>query len=267
MSYFSYLPKVQVRTSTFRQNNVEPFIVARNIFRKCTLIEDIQESVLGFQQYNIANNERPDLIANELYGDPLYDWVILLCNNIVNIYDDWPMSEDELQTYVKTKYRFATGVHHYETNEITELDSDTILMKSGIQVNENWTYTRSDGTVVANSNFPVSNYEYEKSVNDSKASIWLLKPQFVEDFVEEFEELMKYAPNEEIDEASGVKITPNIIKEVFITQKDQYSTEYGLTPSLSFASSVELVNKTVTTTTTESGATSFLGAATLRVST
>lgn len=114
MGYFSYLPRVAVRTSTFRQNNVEPSVIARNIFRKCTLIEEMQESVLGFQQYSIANNERPDLIASKVYGDSLYDWVVLICNNIINIYDDWPLSEQELQDYVKDKYRFSTGVHHYE---------------------------------------------------------------------------------------------------------------------------------------------------------
>ena len=31
MGYFSYLPRVAVRTSTFRQNNVEPSVIARNI--------------------------------------------------------------------------------------------------------------------------------------------------------------------------------------------------------------------------------------------
>ena len=255
MGYFSYLPRVAVRTSTFRQNNVEPSVIARNIFRKCTLIEEMQESVLGFQQYSIANNERPDLIASNVYGNSLYDWVVLICNNIINVYDDWPLSEQELQDYVKDKYRFSTGVHHYETNEIKDLDTGKVLVKAGIQVNENWSYIRSDGTTVPNTTYPVSNYEYEKGINDSKSNIWLLRPEYVEDFVDEFENLMKYAPNEELDPESDIKVTPNIIKEVFITNKDTYTTEYGLTPSVEFASAIELVNKTVTTTTTESGAT------------
>ena len=180
MGYFSYLPRVAVRTSTFRQNNVEPSVIARNIFRKCTLIEEMQESVLGFQQYSIANNERPDLIASNVYGDSLYDWVVLLCNNIINVYDDWPLSEQELQDYVKDKYRFSTGVHHYETNEIKDLDTGKVLVKAGIQVNENWGYIRSDGTTVTNTTYPVSNYEYEKGINDSKSNIWLLRPEYID---------------------------------------------------------------------------------------
>ena len=190
MAYFSYLPKVGVRVSTFVTNNVEPSIIARNIFRKCRLIEDVQESILGFQQYTIGNNERPDRVAYNIYGTSTYDWVVLLCNNIVNVYEDWPLAEDELQELVSRKYGSPNGVHHYETNEIKDLDTGKVLIKEGIQVNQEWGYTRSDGTVVANTTYPVSNYEYEKSINDSKSNIWLLKPTFIEDFIDECEELM-----------------------------------------------------------------------------
>ena len=134
MGYFSYLPRVAVRTSTFRQNNVEPSVIARNIFRKCTLIEEMQESILGFQQYSIANNERPDLIASNVYGDSLYDWVVLLCNNIINVYDDWPLSEQELQDYVKDKYRLIMLLHINTIQSYKEFPYTLLAIRSGLSL-------------------------------------------------------------------------------------------------------------------------------------
>ena len=98
--YFEYIPNVKVRVSPFRRNNVEPFVVAKNIFRRIRLRDMIQDDILGFDQYSITNNQRPDQVANDLYGDPELDWVILLCNNVINVYNEWPMDEQELYKYV-----------------------------------------------------------------------------------------------------------------------------------------------------------------------
>ena len=53
MPYFSYLPDVKVRVSSFRNNNVEPFVVAKNIFRRCKLVEDIK--MLSWVSNNILS--------------------------------------------------------------------------------------------------------------------------------------------------------------------------------------------------------------------
>ena len=33
---------------------------------------------------------RPDLISNDIYGTPLFKWVLLLFNNVTNPFDGWP---------------------------------------------------------------------------------------------------------------------------------------------------------------------------------
>ena len=63
MSYFSYLPNVQVRTSSYRTNNVDPFKLAKNIFRRIKIRENLDDIILGFNQYTIKNNQRPDQVA------------------------------------------------------------------------------------------------------------------------------------------------------------------------------------------------------------
>ena len=38
-----------------------------------------------FNKYQIAPGERPDTIAEYLYGDPGLDWVVMMTANIINV--------------------------------------------------------------------------------------------------------------------------------------------------------------------------------------
>ena len=68
-NYFSYLPEVYVRTTSYRQNNVDPYSLAKNIFRRIKIREDLSDIIMGFSQYTIKNNQRPDQVAYDFYGD------------------------------------------------------------------------------------------------------------------------------------------------------------------------------------------------------
>ena len=129
-NYFSYLPNVYVRTSTYRQNNVDPHILTKNLFRRVKIREDVEGLVTGFTQYTIVNNERPDNVSQKFYDDPQYDWVVMMTNNIVNIYDEWPMTEDELYKYCVSKYTTPEGIHHHETKTIKDGRGNCLLYTS-----------------------------------------------------------------------------------------------------------------------------------------
>ena len=85
MAYFRSLPNVKVRIKSTRNNNVEPYVVAKNIFRRIKLVDEIQGNVLGFEQYTIGNDVKPYQVANNVYGNSQYDWIIMLCNNITTV--------------------------------------------------------------------------------------------------------------------------------------------------------------------------------------
>lgn len=227
-TYFSYLPDVYVRLDSFFKQGVDPYIQAKNIFRRIKIRDDLSGAVLGFQQYSIGANERPDEVANKAYGDPQLDWTVLIANNIINIYNEWPMHEDELMKHVENKYGDDAGsVHHYETLEITD-SKGTVLIPAGIECNFNYQYTDSQGVVkpVSECVRPVSNYDYEIEQNDYKRNIYLLKPQYLSNFIAEFSELVEYLPNEELDEET-IKKTFDVIDNNYIKQKEVYSTDIG----------------------------------------
>ena len=249
MSYFSYLPNVEVRVSSYRINNVDPFKVAKNIFRRIKILEELDDIILGFTQYTIKNNQRPDQVALDVYGDMDLDWVVLLTNNIINLYDEWPMSEDELERYIDSEYEEdADSVHHWVTQKITDARGRT-LVKADRTVPENWTYTRPDGTAIPKDELvrPISVYDYESEKNDQKRNIYLLRKEYINGFVEEFSDLVQYLPNEEVDTESRLKRSKDTVQEQFINVKPTYTTNIGQSSSVEFASEADYSSRTFDT--------------------
>ena len=66
--------------------------VVKNIFKRSKLRTDIDQAITGFDYYYVQDQQRPDVLAQELYGDSELDWVILTSNNITNIRDQWPLN-------------------------------------------------------------------------------------------------------------------------------------------------------------------------------
>jgi|TARA_R100000152_G_scaffold16719_1_gene8268 hypothetical protein len=203
---------------------------------------------MGFSQYTIKNNQRPDQVAYDFYGDMQYDWVVLLCNNILNVYDEWPMTEDELERYIDSEYENPDSIHHWVTQKIRDTKG-RVLIKPGMEVPENWSYTRPDGTVVGKADTvrPISVYDYESERNNYKRNIYLLRKQYLGGFVEEFKNLVDYLPNSETSEETNAKKSKNTVQEQFVTVKEAYVTNIGLDSTIDFASEQDYSSRTFDT--------------------
>ena len=102
--YFSYLPNINyVSRSTDRSSNDE-FIQVKNIFRRAKIRDDMLNIVTGFDDYTIVGDGRPEQVAQKLYGDPRFDWVVLIANNITKVRDQWPLTENDFRNYLLDKY-------------------------------------------------------------------------------------------------------------------------------------------------------------------
>ena len=245
-NYFSYLPDVFVRTKSYRTGTNDPYVLAKNLFRRIKIRDDLSDVILGFEKYTIKNNQRPDQVAEEVYGNVNYDWVVLLVNNIINVYDEWPMTEQELYNYMVRKYGKddVEGIHHWVTQEVRSTRGD-IQLRADMQVPENFEYTRVDGTLVPKEDLvrPISNYDYESGLNDYKRGIHVLKPQFLNSFIEEFEDLVEYLPSNEVDPLTGLKKSVDTVAEAFTSVKPTYQTLVGQTPSIQFAATAEYTSR------------------------
>ena len=148
MAYFEELPNISQPSLLAGSNRIEDRVVVKNIFKRSKLRTDVDQAITAFNYYYVEDNQRPDVLAQELYGDSELDWVILTTNNITNVRDQWPLSNNDLHTYMLDKYgseENIAGVHHYETIEIKDRFNRTVL-QSGLEVDANFQYTYNEYT-------------------------------------------------------------------------------------------------------------------------
>lgn len=101
MPYFSKFPVLQYPVkdgSTFK------FAFVSNLLRRVALNDDLKNSDGAFLEYSIKDGERPEHIAERVYGDPSYHWLVLMTNDVIDPYHGWYKSGQALETYVQAKY-------------------------------------------------------------------------------------------------------------------------------------------------------------------
>ena len=85
--YFRNLPSFEYVNRTKDGQFISNYTEVKNFFKKGKIREDLFQDLTVFEKYNIKADDRPDNVAFEIYGDSTLDWVVLLANNIVNLYD------------------------------------------------------------------------------------------------------------------------------------------------------------------------------------
>ena len=156
----------------------------KNLLRRVGIRAKVKSNALLYDTYDVKEGETPESVAFNLYGNAEFHWVVMLVNDITDRYHQWPMRYSQFLQYVNDKYDDVNAVHHYE---IAQTSGDTTTK---IEVYSNSAlfsgYTDFYGTATA-----VTNLEYEESLQDQRRKIKLLDPQFLSQFVKEFEGLMK----------------------------------------------------------------------------
>ena len=103
--YFRNIPDFEYVNRTKDGQFISNYTQVKNFFKKGKLREDLFQDLTVFEKYSIRGDDRPDNVANEIYGDPTLDWVVLLSNNIINIYNEWPLNQQAFESYVLDKYK------------------------------------------------------------------------------------------------------------------------------------------------------------------
>lgn len=148
-----------------------------NLLRRVAIRSKVKANTLFYDTYDVKNGETPESIAHKLYGDAELHWIVLMTNDIVDVYHQWPMSEAQFRAYINDKYDDINGIHHYE---ISQQSGDTTKTIRVGQTNEDFP-----------SATPITNYEYEVREQDEKRKIRLLDPSYVSQVESEFKRLMK----------------------------------------------------------------------------
>jgi hypothetical protein len=198
-SYFRQVPNFDY-VSRLPNANIGDYIPVKNIFKKGKLREDIFQDLAFFEKYKIQGNDRPDNVAFEVYGDSTLDWLVLLCNNVVNIQTEWPLTQDAFDRYVLNKYgdyeTLYSGIHHYETSEVTN-SQGVVMVPSGLEVPDGYSINYYDYFIdsqidTGNIAVEVTNYEYEDKLENDKRNIYILKSRYLNVVLDDMGDIMPY---------------------------------------------------------------------------
>ena len=202
MGYFRELPNLRYPSFLKEKKSSLDYIEVKNVFRRIKLRDDLQSNFTIFNKYEIQEGMRPDTVAEELYGNPEFDWIVLTVAGILNVRNEWPLNNRDLYNYCLDKYDDSlNSVRFFETKEVKNADGKLILPKGKV-VDSDFTIPNPDN-VSANLNpvVGISNYEYETRLNDEKRNIYVLREGYVQTFLNDIREIMTYDESSEfIDE-------------------------------------------------------------------
>ena len=199
--YFRKLPNLNYPSLLKTRESNTDFVQTKNLFRRVKVREDLFANFMQFDKYKIVGDERPDNVAQKVYDNDDLDWVILLSNNIVDLNNEWPLTQFQLNEFLNDKYspQELVSIHHYETLELRD-NKNQLILPAGIVVDENFNLEYLSGGQVKSTNSLVDGrpvkavtfYDYENDINDKKRNINVLKPELLGIFIRDFERIMKY---------------------------------------------------------------------------
>ena len=176
----------------FSSKPIDPdFLLVKNIWRRAQILTEFRSSILLFTEVTVQDGERPEDLAVRYYGNPFYNWTILVANDITDYYAQWPKSVTQLQEFSNQKYDNAQATKHHVTTEVKDA-AENIIVPAGKIVPQNYqvTYFNGTTTVTASPVASVSNAQYEIELNNEKQKIQIVRPNIIEDFVETYNQIL-----------------------------------------------------------------------------
>ena len=257
MPYFRTLPNILYQSPLPEKVSTSEYIAVKNIFRRIKLNSNISDVTTIFNKYVIEDFQRPETVAEILYGSSTLDYVVILTAGINNIIEDWPLADHQVYNYALEKYGTTAKmneIHHYETHELRD-ENNKLLIEKGTVVKSDFkidgpglqhrasgaepitwrlirdsgdlsitqeqvgmpdatttkpsdikkhVYGRSGvlgdslfkGSTMSISNdlgYSVTNLDYEVSKNEEKRKIDVLKPAYLQEFINDFRDSVRYS--------------------------------------------------------------------------
>ena len=219
MGYFRELPNIAYQSPLTHKNSSRDYILIKNLFRRTKLFDFLKNNVSVLDKFTIGIGDRPDTIAEELYGDASLDYVVILVAGIININQEWPLPDNKVYDFALEKYgseEKMNEIKYYETLEIVD-DQNRQILPPDLIVDVDF---KIDGTV---NKFPstryilkamtgnrqlddkdefgvltdniaraVTNLEYEYTINENKREIDILNPSYIQMFINDLRDIVRY---------------------------------------------------------------------------
>ena len=219
-------------------NGVRTSIV-KDITRNVRFRKEILETVTVFDEYDIVDGETPEIIAEKIYGNPEYHWIIMLANQKWDYRTDFPLTDRDCLKACAARYnpelQAVTWSYDSATRTVTVTDITKVVpvtpdpaylpynygMPHGLLSSPTTTVTISGGNL-PNGTFTINNIPDLASFT-YVLPVWVDEPTI----------------NGETDVGFFIKTTG---REWYITQ---YENEAGFVVNSDFPGAVSLTNHDV----------------------
>jgi len=198
MSYFDQHPDLILPSFSQNRTSSSDSYITKNLFKRGKIRDDFFQNAVAFEKFLIVGDDRPDNVAEKVYGDSQLDWVVLISNNILNVRDEWPMSQYDFQRYINNKYdpEQLNQIHHYETVDVRD-EEDILILQGGMVVDANFIFKYSqDGDNYSLSGSQIlksfTYYEYETKRNDKKRDIYVVRSNYLDMIIDDMRQIMTY---------------------------------------------------------------------------
>lgn len=242
--FFENLPEITYKLSDGRTVTIKDF------FRKAKIEQNAVANIIEYSYYTLEDDERPDVVATKLYGNPDLHWVFFLVNELPT-YNDWHKSNEAFESYINEKYNgdtltagsvsdiidtenkfilgervscpygkklgYVTGIEPsqkrihidvigkrfdaWETGDPEDAKTveglysgKSFRIESVTRYRDAVKYYKSGNlrsNVYKEGWEPVTFYEYEYELNESRRVIKVIRPEMIKSVVSEFERVMK----------------------------------------------------------------------------
>lgn len=217
MSYFDRFPQFLY---TFDDPALGNFKQCVNIFMRIEMMKAVLDNLAVFYTYPVKDSDTPEIIAAKYYNDPTRHWIVLFCNQIIDPYFEWPLSEPNFEVWINENFGSIANaqatLHHIEkhTNVITTVNYQqtmnvytSVITSNVSSVDGSTTFPTINNPVIqvgANNvvNFPdgssvdtsvqllwISNYQQFFNQNESNRNIKLIDSGFVNALETQFNQL------------------------------------------------------------------------------
>ena len=188
--FFVHYPQISYDISGTKPAKVKTVI---NLMERAKIKNVVLDDIIRYFPYSIKENQRPDHVSDEVYGDVKYTWLIFLINDMTDPIYDWPLGTREFGSYIRAKYGTLliakSTIHHYEQIIRTRVEATgttEAIPEARIEIDE----TTYDTLAAAAKEIKYC-YNWEVDRNEAKRDIKLIDSLYVADILSEHAEKLE----------------------------------------------------------------------------